>query len=133
MIAKILNFFRRPNAQRAAEHFGRFLELNRERLSRLPSRVLTHARIEDADAMRTACLEWLPLLTDPQDREACQGVIKLLTEFESNSPSCTYCGKPTENNGRSTGPIDLCALVRNPSRRPARQNAPQYASAGGAS
>jgi len=125
--------FRRRKSQQAAEHFGRFLELNRERLARLPSRVLTYARIEDAGAMRTACMEWLPQLADPQDREACQAVIDLLTEFEDRSPPCTYCGKPTEHNGGATKSTDLCSLVQLRVRRAAKQLLSPYASANGAS
>ena len=132
MITTILNF-RRRKSQQAAEHFARFLELNRERLARLPSRVLTHARIEDASAMRTACMEWLPQLADPNDRQACQAVIDLLSEFEGHSPPCTYCGKPTENNGGPTESTDLCSLVQLRLRQAAKQLLRPYASANGAS
>ena len=132
MITKILNFRRRKSRQ-AAEHFARFLELNRERLARLSSRVLTHARIEDVGAMRTACMEWLPQLNDPWDRETCQAVIDLLAEFEGHSSPCTYCGKPTEHNGGPTESTDLCSLVQLRLRQAAKQLLRPYASANGAS
>lgn len=132
MFTKILRF-RRRQAQVATEHFARFLELNRERLARLPGRALTHARIDDAGAMRTACMEWLPQLTDPLDRETCRTVVSLLSEVSAQSPPCTYCGKPTEHNGGTTDPADLCSLVQLRLRQAAKQPLRPDASANGAS
>jgi hypothetical protein len=110
-------------------HFSRFLQLNLDRYRHLVHQAKRFSSFLDGPDIASACREWLPKLSAPDDRDLCKAIVDyceatassqralahlnaqlLRTEQRNLLQPCSYCSSPTRDGSTflSGEPAPVC-------------------------